>query len=66
MYDDSEIAGCAGMVVLFVIFAILALIFAPISCAAKFPGLHTEWGPMKGCLVQTEKGLIPAENYRVM
>jgi hypothetical protein len=63
---DNDLAGCIGYVIVLIIFGILALIFAPISCAAKFPGLHTEWGPMKGCLVQTEKGLIPAENYRVM
>lgn len=63
---DNDTFGCIVYVAMFAIVLAISLFFESISCGSKFPGMQTSWGPIKGCLVNTPQGWIPAENYRVM
>jgi len=63
--NNDEI-GCVMSLIVGLVVVIGACLIDSASCHARFPGMEASWGPIKGCLVNTEKGWIPAENYRVL
>lgn len=66
--DWLAVAAFVGLVLLVVVFGILgALTFYAYSCESRWAasGLKTDWGPIKGCLVQMPSGRwIPDSRVR--
>ena len=63
---NNDEFGCIVYVLVAIVFMIGVSIVDSVACSSKFPNMQTSWGPVQGCLVNTEKGWIPAENYRVL
>lgn len=66
MSDDEIFVGCMFYIVIIIAITLIGWGIESMACSARFPNMSTSWGPIKGCLVYTPQGWIPADNYRVM
>lgn len=63
--DDRAIVVCFTLLCAVVI--LVALWFQEAKCESRwaYSGMKTDWGPIKGCLVQRRDGTwVPEEVYR--
>lgn len=69
MNDDSILFPIFVLSILFAIFVGLLMLivwpFQSYSCHSKWDrsGLAVEFGPIEGCMVKSQNGWIPADNY---